>query len=89
MNAAAHGQVEEDLDEDYGDDGLEVDSDSDGSSDNVGDVSVEINVESLIEQIERESRLGRCETPARKRLEELMEARRSALETADFDDYDF
>lgn len=81
--------AEADIDDDYEDDGDDSLNGSEESSDNVGDVSVEINVESLVAQIEREHENGQIGVvSARKRLEELMEARRSALELEDFDDYD-
>ena len=59
-------------------------------TDNVGDPSVEINVEELIHEIEAEgeaSRPGR-ELAAKRRLEELMERKRSKRELEDFDDYE-
>ena len=59
-------------------------------TDNVGDPSVEINVEELIHEIEAEgeaSRPGR-ELAAKRRLEELMEKKRSKRELEDFDDYE-
>jgi hypothetical protein len=59
-------------------------------TDNVGDPSVEINVEELIHEIEAEgesSRPGR-ELAAKRRLEDLMERKRSKVELEDFDDYD-
>ena len=59
-------------------------------TDNVGDPSVEINVEELIHEIEAEgesSRPGR-ELAAKRRLEDLMERKRSKRELEDFDDYD-
>ena len=59
-------------------------------TDNVGDPSVEIDVEELIHEIEAEgeaSRPGR-ELAAKRRLEELMERKRSKRELEDFDDYE-
>jgi len=59
-------------------------------TDNVGDPSVEINVEALIHEIEAEgeaSRPGR-ELAAKRRLEDLMERKRSKRELEDFDDYE-
>lgn len=59
-------------------------------TDNVGDPSVEINVEELIHEIEAEgeaSRPGR-ELAAKRRLEDLMERKRSKRELEDFDDYE-
>jgi hypothetical protein len=59
-------------------------------TDNVGDPSVEINVEELIHEIEAEgesSRPGR-ELAAKRRLEELMERKRSKRDLEDFEDYE-
>jgi hypothetical protein len=59
-------------------------------TDNVGDPSVEINVEELIHEIEAEgesSRPGR-ELAAKRRLEDLIEKKRSKRELEDFEDYD-
>ena len=58
-------------------------------TDNVGDASVEINVEELINELEVDngSRPGR-EQAAKRRLEELMERKRSKRELEDFDDYE-
>jgi hypothetical protein len=58
-------------------------------TDNVGDASVEINVEELIHELEVDgvSRPGR-EQAAKRRLEELMEKKRSKRELEDFDDYE-
>ncbi len=59
-------------------------------TDNVGDPSVEINVEELIHEIEAEgeaSRPGR-ELAAKRRLEDLMERKRSKRELEDFEDYE-
>jgi hypothetical protein len=59
-------------------------------TDNVGDPSVEINVEELIHEIEAEgegSRPGR-ELAAKRRLEDLIERKRSKRELEDFEDYD-
>jgi len=59
-------------------------------TDNVGDPSVETNVEALIHEIEAEgeaSRPGR-ELAAKRRLEDLMERKRSKRELEDFDDYE-
>ncbi len=59
-------------------------------TDNVGDPSVEINVEELIHEIEAE---GEASTPgrelaAKRRLEDLMERKRSKRDLEDFDDYE-
>ena len=58
-------------------------------TDNVGDASVEINVEELIHELEGDgvARPGR-EQAAKRRLEELMEKKRSKRELEDFDDYE-
>ena len=58
-------------------------------TDNVGDASVEINVEELINELEVDGvgRPGR-EQAAKRRLEELMEKKRSKRELEDFDDYE-
>lgn len=60
-------------------------------TDNVGDASVEINVEELISELEADGLTDACtnEHKAKKRrLEELMEQRRSQQDLEDFDDYD-
>ena len=83
----------EDLASDDIDDALEdneLDSDDiDDDSGNVGDPSVEINVESLIHELEADGLVSLIdkEKDARKRLEELMERKRSMRELEDFDDY--
>ena len=58
-------------------------------TDNIGDPSVEINVEELIHELEVDgvTRPGR-EQAAKRRLEELMERKRSRRDLEDFDDYD-
>ena len=58
-------------------------------TDNVGDASVEINVEELIHELEVDngSHPG-SEKAAKRRLEELMEKKRSKRDLEDFDDYD-
>ena len=65
-------------------------SSEDPDTDNVGDASVEINVEELISELEHDGLLSsiskECQT--KKRLEELMEQRRSRRDLEDFDDYD-
>jgi hypothetical protein len=59
-------------------------------TDNVGDASVEINVEELINELEADGLVEACnhEHAAKRRLEELMERRRSRKDLEDFDDYD-
>lgn len=90
-------EEDEDLDEeteeaeeaDEGEDGAE-ESVAAPETDNVGDPSVEINVEELIHEIEAEgepSRPGR-ELAAKRRLEDLMERKRSKRELEDFEDYE-
>jgi len=58
-------------------------------TDNVGDPSVEINVEELIHELEVDgvTRPGR-EVAAKRRLEDLMEKKRSKRDLEDFDDYE-
>ena len=62
----------------------------DKDTDNVGDASVEINVEELINELEADGLIDNCasEHAAKKRLEDLMEQRRSRQDLEDFDDYD-
>ena len=64
-------------------------SEAAAETDNVGDASVEINVEELIHELEGDgvARPGR-EQAAKRRLEELMERKRSKRELEDFDDYE-
>jgi hypothetical protein len=64
-------------------------SEAAAETDNVGDASVEINVEELIHELEVDngSRPG-GEQAAKRRLEELMEKKRSKRELEDFDDYE-
>jgi len=64
-------------------------SEAAAETDNVGDASVEINVEELINELEVDngSHPGR-EQAAKRRLEELMERKRSKRELEDFDDYE-
>ena len=67
-----------------------VSAEEDSETDNVGDASVEINVEELISELEHDGLMEaiskECQT--KKRLEELMERRRSLRDLEDFDDYD-
>ena len=67
----------------------EDDDESPVETDNVGDPSVEINVEELIHELEIDgiTRAGK-EHAAKRRLEELMEKKRSKRDLEDFDDYD-
>jgi len=64
-------------------------SEAAAETDNVGDASVEINVEELIHELEVDngSHLGR-EQAAKRRLEELMEKKRSKRDLEDFVVYD-
>ena len=64
-------------------------SEAAADTDNVGDASVEINVEELINELEVDngSHPGR-EQAAKKRLEDLIERKRSKRELEDFDDYE-
>jgi hypothetical protein len=75
--------VEEETDE--GDDAVD-----EVSTDNIGDPSVEINVEDLIHELESQGLVNRLgnEIAARRRLEELMEQKRSRRDLEDFEDYD-
>ncbi|HVS23342.1 MAG TPA: hypothetical protein VMU03_06415 [Gammaproteobacteria bacterium] len=58
-------------------------------TDNVGDASVEINVEELIHELEVQDVHGPgSEQAAKRRLEDLMERKRSKRELEDFDDYE-
>ena len=59
-------------------------------SDNIGDPSVEINVEELIGELETKGfgcQLNK-EQAAKRRLEELMEEKRSRRDLEDFEDYE-
>ena len=66
-------------------------SDEDPATDNVGETSVEINVEDLIAEIEAES--GRSSNPkgsaTRKRLDDILEEKRSSRDLEDFEDLEF
>jgi len=67
----------------------DTDEEGGGETDNVGDPSVEINVEDLIHELEVEG-IARAsgEQAAKRRLEELMEKKRSKRDLEDFEDYD-
>jgi hypothetical protein len=83
-------EEKEELEEDAEDEESEdEEGETAAETDNVGDPSVEINVEELIHEIEVEGngRHGR-ELAAKRRLEELMELKRSRRDLEDFDDYD-
>ena len=60
------------------------------TTDNVGDPSVEINVEELLGELEAEGigEVPECEQAAKRRLEEIMELKRSQRDLEDLDDYD-
>ena len=57
-------------------------------TDNVGDASVEINVEELIHELEVQGGEPCKEQAAKRRLEDLMERKRSKRELEDFEDYE-
>ena len=80
---------EEEVDADEEEDAEEEGAVAAPETDNVGDPSVEINVEELIQELEVDgvTRPG-CEQAAKRRLEELMERKRSKRDLEDFDDYD-
>jgi hypothetical protein len=81
-------EVEETDDEDD-EDAEDEESEASSETDNVGDPSVEINVEELIHELEVDgvTRPG-GEQAAKRRLEELMEKKRSKRDLEDFDDYE-
>ena len=75
------------------DDEEDAEEEEDGAAaapetDNVGDPSVEINVEELIHELEVDGVTPGREQAAKRRLEELMEKKRSKRDLEDFDDYD-
>ena len=78
-------EEDEDLDETE-DDSDDIEAES---SDNVGDPSVEINVEALIHELESQGLAKKIdrEQSTRRRLEELMERKRTSMDLEDFDDY--
>jgi hypothetical protein len=82
-------EEDEELDEEEEDEAEEDDGGAPAETDNVGDASVEINVEELIHDLEVDGvgRPGR-EQAAKRRLEELMEQKRSKRDLEDFDDYE-
>ena len=90
MNAQSAKQSEEI--EDVSEDTLQTKSLADNQiTDNVGDASVEINVEELIHELEADGLTEACaeeHAAAKRRLEDVMEKRRSKQEIEDFDDYD-
>jgi hypothetical protein len=82
---------EEEIEDEDDEESEEEDSGGEAAAetDNVGDASVEINVEELIHELEGDgvARPGR-EQAAKRRLEELMEKKRSKRDLEDFDDYE-
>ena len=60
-------------------------------TDNVGDASVEINLDDLVAEVEAEGLSTKHfhGSVSRRRLEELLEAKRMSREMSDFDDFDF
>ena len=83
-------EFEDDVEEEEEKETEELEEEGEGeSTDNVGDPSVEINVEELIHELEVDgvTRPGR-EQAAKRRLEELMEQKRSKRDLEDFDDYE-
>lgn len=80
---------EEEIEDEDEEEAEDEESESATETDNVGDPSVEINVEELIHELEVDtgSRADR-EQAAKRRLEELMEKKRSKRELEDFDDYE-
>jgi len=85
-------EEEEEIQEDDDEESEEEEGGSEAAApetDNVGDASVEINVEELIDELEGDGvvRPGR-EQAAKRRLEELMEKKRSKRDLEDFDDYE-
>ena len=78
-------EIEDEDEEESEEEGVEAAPETD----NVGDPSVEINVEELIHELEVDgvTRPGR-EQAAKRRLEELMERKRSKRDLEDFDDYE-
>jgi hypothetical protein len=65
-------------------------ADDDQATDNVGDASVEINVEALLTELEADGLLSSAAHAhdSKKRLDDIMEKRRSRRDLEDFDDYD-
>ena len=82
-------EEEDEIEEEEDDEVEEVAAEAPAETDNVGDPSVEINVEALIHELEVDgvTRPGR-EQAAKRRLEELMEQKRSKRDLEDFDDYE-
>ena len=80
---------EEEIEDEEDDDADDEETEPSSETDNVGDPSVEINVEELIHELEVDgvTRPGR-EQAAKRRLEELMEKKRSKRDLEDFEDYE-
>jgi hypothetical protein len=80
---------EEEVEDEDEEEAEEEASEPAAETDNVGDPSVEINVEELIHELEADgvTRPNR-EQAAKRRLEELIEKKRSKRELEDFDDYE-
>jgi hypothetical protein len=90
MKLKESAKKEEEVEDDDEEDAEEEDAVAPApETDNVGDPSVEINVEELIHELEVDgvTRPGR-EQAAKRRLEELMERKRSKRDLEDFDDYE-
>lgn len=88
MNSHSAKEQDDDLDDNDTQETVVLD---DGSTDNVGDASVEINVEALISELEADGLTEACaaeHAAAKRRLEDLMEQKRSKQQFEDFDDYD-
>ena len=79
---------EEEIEEEDEEEAEEEDGEPSAETDNVGDPSVEINVEQLIHELEVDGVTPRREQAAKRRLEELMERKRSKRDLEDFDDYE-
>jgi hypothetical protein len=80
---------EEDVEDEEEDEDEVTEAEPVAETDNVGDPSVEINVEELIHELEVDgvTRPDR-EQAAKRRLEELIEKKRSKRDLEDFDDYE-
>jgi hypothetical protein len=82
-------EQEEEIEDEEEEEAEDEEGEASSETDNVGDPSVELNVEELIHELEVDgvTRPGR-EQAAKRRLEELMEQKRSKRELEDFDDYE-
>ena len=81
-------EEEEEVEEENEEEAEEEDGEPATETDNVGDPSVEINVEELIHELEVDGVTPGREQAAKRRLEELMEKKRSKRDLEDFDDYE-